>query len=433
MEIVHAGWVLPIEPWAVLADTAVAIDGAIITAVGPLAQLQERFPAARVTHLPDHVLLPGLVNAHTHAAMTLLRGFADDVALMAWLQDRIWPTEGRWVDPGFVADGTLLAAAEMLAGGVTTFADMYFYPRAAIEASARAGTRIVSGQIVLDAPTQYASGGDDYLHQATAVIADHASEDLVHFSLAPHAPYTVSDDLLTRVGELSAEWDLPLNIHVHETRDEIEQSLQQYGERPLARMDRLGVVNERLFAAHAVHLSDDEIALLAQRGSALAHCPTSNLKLASGVARLADWLASGIRVGFGTDGAASNNSLDLLADMRLASLLAKGSTGDATSVPARAALTAATLGGADAMGLGSLIGSIEVGKQADLIAFDLTSFDLAPMYDVTSHVVNVCDRRQISDVWVGGRRRVAGGEFVDLDRQELRHLAGQWRERISSG
>lgn len=431
MELLHARWVLPIEPWDVLDDAAVVVDGQQIVAVGPAAELRAAHPQAAVTSLPHHVLMPGLVNAHTHAAMTLLRGFADDVALMTWLRERIWPVEGRWADPQFVHDGTLLAAAEMLTGGVTSFADMYFHPRAAIEACRTAGIRIMSGQIVLNAATSYGDGPDDYLTKAAEVISDHRDAPLVHFSLAPHAPYTVSDDVLVRVGQLCQDWDVPMNIHVHETRDEVEEGLAEYGVRPLARMDALGVVNHRLFAAHAVHLTDDEIALLAQRGASLAHCPTSNLKLASGVARLADWLAAGIRVGVGTDGAASNNRLDVLADMRLASLLAKGTTADASAVPAPAALRAATLGGASAMGLQDLIGSLTPGKQADVVALDLSRFDLAPVYDVASHVVNVCGRREVSDVWVAGSRRVAGGSLVDLEPSELTSTARGWQERIA--
>lgn len=431
MELLHPRWVLPIEPWAVLEDTGVLIDEDRIAAVGPVAELRRLHPTATVTSLPDHVLMPGLVNAHTHAAMTLLRGFADDVALMTWLRERIWPVEGRWANPAFVADGTLLAAAEMLSGGVTSFADMYFHPRAAIEACRTAGIRIMSGQIVLNAPTAYGSGPDDYVRKAGEVIAEYSDAPLVHFSLAPHAPYTVSDDVLARVGQLCHDWDVPMNIHVHETRDEVEQGLAEYGVRPLARMDSLGVVDHRLFAAHAVHLTDDEIALLAERGASLAHCPTSNLKLASGIARLADWLAAGIRVGVGTDGTASNNRLDVLADMRLASLLAKGTTGDASAVTAPAALRAATFGGASAMGLESLIGSVTPGKQADLVALDLSGFDIAPMYDVASHVVNACGRSEVTDVWVAGRRRVSGGALVDLDPAELASTAGSWRDRIA--
>lgn len=430
MEIIEAQWVLPVEPWTVIEHGAVAIEGGRIADVGPASEVRARNPQARVRALPDAVLLPGLVNAHTHAAMTLLRGFADDVALMTWLNDRIWPAESRWVDPGFVADGTLLAAAEMLTAGVTTFADMYFFPAAAIDACQRAGIRIMSGQVIVDGATAYGSGADDYLQKAQEIVTAYRDVPLVHLSVAPHAPYTVCDATLVHAVELAGEWDVPLNIHVHETRDEIEQSLQQYGQRPLARMDRLGAVNHRLLAAHAVHLTADEISLLAERGSALVHCPASNLKLASGMARLADWLAAGIRVGVGTDGPASNNRLDLLSDLRLASLLAKAVSDDAAAVPARQALHTATLGGAQALGMADRIGSLTIGKDADLIAVTLGAWQSQPLYDVASHLVYATPPGAVSDVWVAGRPRVQDGALVDLDPVELAVTARQWGARI---
>ena len=431
MEIIEAQWVLPVEPWTVIENGAVAVEDGRIADVGPAAEVRARNPHATARTLGAVALLPGLVNAHTHAAMTLLRGYADDVPLMSWLNDRIWPAESRWVDPGFVTDGTLLAAAEMLTGGVTTFADMYFFPSAAIEACGQAGIRVMSGQVIVEGATAYGAGPDDYLHKAQEVVAAYRDVPLVHFSVAPHAPYTVSDATLARAVELADQWDVPLNIHVHETRDEIEQSLAQHGERPLARMDRLGAVSDRLLAAHAVHLTDDEIALLAQRGSALVHCPASNLKLASGMARFADWLSAGIRVGVGTDGPASNNRLDLLSDLRLASLLAKAVSNDAAVVPARQALHTATLGGAQALGLADRIGSLTVDKEADMIAVDLGAWQSQPLYDVASHLVYATAPGAVREVWVAGRLRVSDGSLVDLDPAALAATARQWGSRIA--
>ena len=432
IQLLEPRWLLPIEPWSVVEDGAVALEDRRIIALGNRRELREKYPDAHRTVLPDHVLLPGLVNAHTHAAMTLLRGFADDVPLMTWLRQRIWPVEGRWVDPDFVTDGTRLAAAEMLRGGVTCFVDMYFFPAQAIEACLRSGMRILSGQVVVDATTAYANGSADHLQKAARVIEQYRDAPGVHFSLAPHAPYTVSDEVFVSLKVLSEELGIPLHTHLHETVDEVEESITQYGVRPLERLDRLGVVDPHFMAVHAVHLTDDEISLLADRGASAVHCPTSNLKLASGVARFADWLAAGMRVGLGTDGVASNNRLDLLSDMRLASLLAKGSTGDASVVPAQQALWAATLGGANALGLGHLIGSIGVDKSADLIAVDLSDQDLSPMYDVASHLVNCVDRHHVSDVWVAGRQVVRHSELVDEDPAQLRALATTWQERIRS-
>jgi 5-methylthioadenosine/S-adenosylhomocysteine deaminase len=430
VEVIEARWVLPVEPWEVIDDGAVAIDAGEIVTVGPAAQVAAQFPQAPRVRLPEHVLMPGLVNAHTHAAMTLLRGFADDVPLMTWLHERIWPAEGRWVDPQFVADGTRLAAAEMLAGGVTCFSDMYFFPVEAIEAARAAGIRILSGQVVVDATTNYASDAAEHVEKALTVIHDYQGVPGVHLALAPHAPYTVSDEIFAELVGYCEQFDLPLHTHVHETRAEVDQGVAQYGVRPLERLDRLGVVTSRLIAAHAVHLTDAEIALLAERDAAVVHCPASNLKLASGVARLTDWLGSGLRVGFGTDGVASNNRLDLLDDVRLASLLAKGTSGDAAAVPARQALHTATLGGARAIGLGDSIGSLSAGKAADLIALDLGGFEVAPLYDVASHVVYCAQRQHVTDVWVAGRRLKDDGQLVREDPHELAALARRWQQRI---
>lgn len=430
VEVIEARWVLPIEPWQVLEHAGVAVGDGRIVAVAPQSQLRKSYPDAPRIVLADHVLMPGLINAHTHAAMTLLRGYADDVALMTWLRERIWPTESRWVDPQFVTDGTRLAAAEMVAGGVTCFSDMYFFPASAITAASDAGIRIMAGQVVVEADTPYARGAADHLRKAVSVIEQHRGLPEVHLCLAPHAPYTVSDATFGRLQALAEHLDVPVHTHLHETADEVAQGVAEHGVRPLARLDRLGIVGPRLIGAHAVHLTDDEIALLAEREAALVHCPVSNLKLASGVARFADWLGSGLRVGLGTDGVASNNRLDLLGDMRIAALLAKGSTGDAAAVPAAQALHTATLGAAGALGLSGLIGSLTVGKAADLVAVDMSRSELAPVYDVVSHLVHCAERQDVTDVWVAGRRLKEAGALTREDPAELRALADSWRSRI---
>ena len=429
-EVVEAGWVLPVRPWSVLEDAAVAVADGRIVAVGSAAELRRSHPDAPRLRRPGHVLLPGLVNAHTHAAMSLLRGFADDVPLMTWLHERIWPAEARWVDEQFVADGTRLAAAEMLRGGVTSFGDMYFFPVAGIEAARAMGIRIVSGQVVVDGPTAYGSGPRAYLRKAAQVVGEYRGVEGVHIAVSPHAPYTVSDGTFRDVVAFAEEHDVGIHTHLHETAAEVREGVDRFGTRPLARLDALGVLGPRLVAAHAVHLDDAEIGLLAQRGAALVHCPTSNAKLASGIARLADWLAAGLTVGLGTDGAASNNTLDVLGEMRLAALLAKGATGDASAVPAAAAVTMATLGGAAALGLGSVVGSLEPGKAADMIMVDLSGPDTAPVYDPVSHLVYAAGRQHVSDVWVAGRRRVADGQL--LNSEDVGRTAGVWARRIAA-
>jgi 5-methylthioadenosine/S-adenosylhomocysteine deaminase len=315
---------------------------------------------------------------------------------------------------------------------VTTFADMYFFPVAALDVCQQAGIRILSGQVVVDAPTNYANGADEHIAKALSVVQQFADAPLVHLSLAPHAPYTVSDDVFVRLVEICEELDLPLHTHLHETVAEVEESVTQYGVRPVARLDRLGVISPRFMAAHAVHLDDDEIALIAAKGASLVHCPTSNLKLASGIARPSQWLRHGIPTGVGTDGVASNNRLDLMSDMRLASLLAKGSTGDASVLSAREALHMATLSGAQALGLDTEIGSLEPGKSADLVALDLSDHRALPVYDVVSHLVNCLGRDDVTDVWVAGQCRVAARELTADDPEELRTLALAWQERIAA-
>lgn len=430
-ELIEARWVLPVEPWRVIDHGAVAVRDGAVVAVGPAAELAPRVAASRVTSLPHHALLPGLVNAHAHAGMTLLRGYADDLPLMRWLQERVWPAEARWVAPDFVRDGTRLACAEMLRGGVTTFSDMYFFPEAAIGAAQRAGIRMAAGLVVLEFATAYARDAAGYLHAGLAVRDNWLGAPNLHFTLAPHAPYTVADATFAQVATYAAQLDLRVHIHIHETRDEIEQGLAQTGERPLARLKRLGLLGPEFIGVHAVHLSDAEIALLAEHGASLVHCPVSNLKLGSGIARPADWLAAGINVGLGSDSVVSNNRHDLFAEMRMAALLAKGASGDAAAMPAQQALHAATLGGARALGLGHVTGSLETGKAADMVAVDLAGADSQPLYDPVSQLVYCAGREQVSDVWVAGERRVAAGCLLTDDEAELRALAADWRLRIA--
>lgn len=431
--LITARWVLPMAPArTVLEDHAVAVKGGRIVAVLPAAEARARYEAAQEYDLREHALMPGLVNLHTHAAMTLMRGLADDLALMTWLNDHIWPAEGRHVCEEFVYDGTRLAAAEMLRGGVTCANDMYFFPRAAARAFLDAGMRAALGMIVIEFPTAYASDAQDYLEKGLALRDDLKHEPLLSFCLAPHAPYTVSDATFARIATYAGELDVPVHIHVHETADEIAGSLKEHGKRPLARLDGLGLVGPNLIAVHAVHLQPDEIALLARNGCHVAHCPASNLKLASGLAPAAALAAAGVNMGLGTDSAASNNRLDLFSEIRLAALLAKGASGDATAWPAWQALEAATLGGARALGLEAGIGSLAAGKRADIAAVRLSDLELAPCYDVVSHLVYAAGREHVSHVWVDGALKVDEHALTDTDVQELRGRAGAWRNRIAS-
>ena len=431
--LIEARWVLPVEPArAILPDHAVAIAGGRIHAVLPAAEARARFSPQRHVVLGEHALIPGLINLHTHAAMTLMRGLADDVALMDWLKSHIWPAEMRHVSDEFVYDGTRLACAEMLRGGITCFNDMYFFPRAVALAARAAGMRAALGLIVIEFPSPYASDAQDYLNKGLALRDELRGEPLFRFCLAPHAPYTVSDQSLRQIATFADELDLPVHMHVHETRDEIEQSLHSHALRPLHRLGELGLLGPGFIAVHAIHLERNEIELLARHGCHVAHCPSSNLKLASGLAPIAALLAAGINVGLGTDGAASNNRLDVFAEMRLAALLAKGTSGDATALPAWQALELATLRPARALGMDDIIGSIIPGKCADITAVRFSGLELAPCYDPLSHLVYVSGREHVSHVWVDGKLLVDNGNLTTVDIGEVNARAAYWHDRIIS-
>jgi 5-methylthioadenosine/S-adenosylhomocysteine deaminase len=430
--LICAAHVVPVAPRGALADYAVAIREGRIVALLPAATALQRFEARTVVRLERHVLIPGFVNLHCHAAMTLMRGLADDRPLMAWLQEHIWPTEARHVSDEFVHDGSLLAMAEMLRGGITCVNDMYFFPEATARAALRAGMRTALGMLAIEFPSNYAPNAAGYLQKGLATRQAYAGEPLLTFTLAPHAPYTVADEMLKRMAVLAEELEVPVHMHVHETAGEIEQGIAQYGMRPFERMRRLGLVGPRLIAVHAVHLDDVELDIMAREGVNVAHCPSSNLKLASGIARVADMKLRGIRVGVGTDGAASNNRLDVMTEMRTAALLAKVSSGDASRVKAIEALEMATLEGAIALGLDDHIGSITAGKWADLTAVEFSSVETLPCFDPVSHLVYAAGRENVSHVWVAGSARLVERRLTSLDEQDLRDKANWWQKRLAS-
>ncbi|MDQ5910118.1 MAG: 5-methylthioadenosine/S-adenosylhomocysteine deaminase [Pseudomonadota bacterium] len=431
--LLKARWIVPVEPEGqVLEHHALVIQDGRILALLPQAEAATRYPAATCVNLERHVLMPGLVNAHTHASMTLLRGLADDLPLMTWLQDHIWPAEARWVNPDFVRDGTRLAMAEMLRGGVTCFNDMYFFPEIAAAAAREAGMRACLGLIVLDFPTAYARDRDDYLAKGLALHEALKSEPLLHTAFAPHAPYTVSAPTLERIGRLAADLNLPVHIHVHETVAEVAQFVAEHGCRPLERLEQLGLLSPHLLAVHMTQLEPAEIERVAQAGAHVAHCPESNLKLASGFCPVARLDAAGVNVAIGTDGAASNNDLDLFGEMRLTALLGKSMAGDAAVLPAARVLSMATIHGARALGLAAEIGSLEPGKSADVIAVDLSAPETEPVYHPLSTLVYAASRHQVSDVWVAGRRLLADRQLTTLDVAEIVQRARSWREQIAA-
>ena len=431
--LIEAGWVVPVQPHGVvLEDHAVAISDGVIVDVLPIAQARTRYRAARTVSRPEGALLPGLVNAHTHNPMTLLRGVADDLPLMEWLQGHIWPVEAEVIGPEFVADGVSLAIAEMLRGGTTCANENYFFPDVQAATYKRHGFRARVGLPVIDFPTAWAATDDEYFDRAVEVHDQWRDDPLVSMAFVPHAPYTVSDASFERIRMLADQLDIPVHLHTHETAHEVEESLQKHGQRPLARLDRLGLVNDRLIAVHMTALTDAEIELCAQRGVSVVHCPESNLKLASGFCPVGKLEKAGVNIAIGTDGAASNNDLDMFGETRTAAQLAKAVAGDAAAFSAASALRAATLGGARAMGLDHAIGSIEIGKQADLACVDLGQLETQPLHNVISQLVYATGRHQVSDVWIAGVAKLSQRQLSGFDVDALIANARQWRQRIAS-
>lgn len=429
---IDAGIIVPVRPArAILDDHTVLVRNGCIEAIVPTAATLDIDVRERVS-LPDHLLMPGLVNLHTHAAMTLMRGLSDDLPLMRWLQEHIWPAEAKFVSDAFVETGTRLACAEMLRGGITCFNDMYFFPEAAARAVLQAGMRASLGMIAIEFPTAYATDAQDYLARGIATRDALRGEPLLSFCFAPHAPYTVSDDTFARIRTYAQQLDTPVHVHLHETRQEIADSEARYGMRPIERLDRLGLIGAETIAVHAVHLDDRDIETLARRGAHVAHCPSSNLKLASGFAPIARLAAAGVNLGLGTDSAASNNRLDLFAELRLACLLAKAVSGSAEAVPAFEAIEMATLGGARALGLDSRIGSLEPGKAADIIALDLSAIELQPCYDPVSHLAYAVGREQVTDAWIAGRRCLKDRRLETIDVNMLSADVASWRSLLSA-
>ena len=427
---VDARWIVPIVPASALSNHSLLIDGGRIVAVCATSDVQRHYAAREQVTLPSHVLMPGLVNAHVHGAMTLMRGIADDLALEPWLQEHIWPREARVLGADFVRDGTLIASAEMLRGGVTCCNDMYFFPDAAATAYHASGMRAMLGLAVVDFPTPYAADADACLRAGLAARDAWKGETRLRFSLAPHAPYTVGDESWAKIVMYASQLDLPIQTHLLEAANERAQSVAAYGMSPLQRLDRIGATGPGFIAIHGVQLDGGDIELLATQSCHVVHCPTSNLKLANSIAPVTALKARGVNVALGTDGAASNNRLDVFGEARLASLLAKTATGDAAALAAGAALRMATLDGAAALGLDDEIGSLEAGKAADVIAVDLGAVEHAPCYDPISHLVHVTGRDQVSDVWVGGERLVADRELTRIDARDLAARARYWQERL---
>jgi 5-methylthioadenosine/S-adenosylhomocysteine deaminase len=430
--LIHAGWVIPVDTaQSIHKAYSLAINDGNILDLLPTSEAREKYAALDEQVLTNHAIIPGLINSHTHAAMSLFRGLADDLPLMDWLNNHIWPAEQRWVSAEFVREGTQLAIAEMLRGGTTCFNDMYFFPDRVAEAAIECSMRAVIGLILIDFPTVWAKDADEYILKGEQVFDKFRHNPLISACFAPHAPYTVSDQPLQRVSMIAEEINVPIHMHVHETEDEVKQSLEQHGKRPLQRLQDLGLINERLLAVHMTQLQDNEIELVSRYGVSVLHCPESNLKLASGFCPVADLINAGVNVALGTDGAASNNDLDMLGEMRTAALLGKGVAGNSCALPAYTVLEMATIRGAKALGIADKIGSLEAGKAADLVAIDLSELETTPLFNPVSQVVYSADRHQVTDVWVAGKQLLKERELMTINQDAIMAMASDWQNKIT--
>jgi len=433
--ILKPDWIVTVNAdFEVLQDYAVVVAGNRIESLTSVDEIEQLpgYAQAQIVELKGRVLMPGLVNSHTHAPMSLLRGNADDLPLMEWLGEHIWPAEAKWVDAAFCVDGFRLAAAEMIRSGTTCMNDMYFFADEVARCAQQIGMRVVIGLIVLEFPTVWAQNAKEYLHKALAVHDEARGYNLVDSAFAPHAPYTVADESLRQIAMYSNELDVPVHTHLHETAAEVAEAEQKTGMRPLQRLDQLNLLNPSLIAVHMTDLNEFEIERIAEAGVHVVHCPESNLKLASGICPVARLLDKGVNVCLGTDGAASNNDLDMFGEMRSAALLAKGSSGDASACNARQTIEMATINGARALGMADRIGSIEVGKLADLVAVDMNCLNTQPLYDPVSQLVYAAASRQVSDVWIDGVEQLRDFEFCQLDEGRIIASAESWAQKIRS-
>lgn len=429
--LIHARWIIPVEPdQFVYEHHSLAINEGKIIDILETNQSKEKYSATTTRELNEHALIPGLVNCHTHAAMSLFRGLADDLPLMDWLNNYIWPAESKWVDEDFVRDGTRHAIAEMISSGTTCFNDMYFFPDQTAEVAVETGIRATVGLILIDFPTAWADKPQTYIDKGLAVRDKFKHNQLITTTFAPHAPYTVSDEPLKHISTLAEELDIPIHMHVHETDDEIKHSQENYQLRPLQRLEQLGLLSERLLAVHMTHLTDEEIQQVAKYKLNVLHCPESNLKLASGFCPITKLAMREVNIALGTDGAASNNDLDMLGELKTAALLAKGISADSTAIPASTALRMATLNGARALGLDDKTGSLEKGKQADIVAINLDCIETQPLYDPISQIVYAASHKQVSDVWVAGNALLNNYQLTTIDAEQSMKTVKEWRDKI---
>ena len=432
--IIHARWIIPVVPDSVTYENhALVVDDGKIIEILPITISEQKYQPITLEKLNQHVLIPGLINSHTHSSMSLMRGIADDLPLMDWLQNHIWPLEQKWVGEAYVRDGADLAIAEMIRGGTTCFNDMYFFPEVIAQQAILHGIRASIGLILIEFPSAWAENSEAYLEKGLALHEQVRHESLLTTPFAPHAPYTVSDQSLIKIRTLADELELPIHMHVHETLHEVEEQQKNTDQTPLQRLHQLGLLSPSFMAVHMTQLSEQEINLIAETGTHIIHCPESNLKLASGFCPVAKCIKSGINVAIGTDGAASNNDLDMFGEMRTAALLAKGVANDASAVPAMTALKMATINGAKALGIEQKTGSLSIGKSADVIAINLDQLETQPLFEPVSQIVYAASRQQVTDVWVAGKQLLKQRNLTTININDLKLKIAEWQQRLKTG
>ncbi len=431
--LIHAKWIIPCDTQqTVLENHALAIHAGKIIAILTSAEALKKYDAKTSATYKDHAVMPGLVNSHTHLAMNIFRGLADDMALMDWLTQHIWPAEGKWVSHDLVYDASLLAMSEMIRCGTTCFNDMYFFPEATAEATIVAGVRGFIGMTIINVPTAWAKNYDEYFAKSLDFYHQYKNHERITPTLAPQGVYTVTEKELVKVKALADEYDLRVNIHAQETTSDIAGAIKLNNKRPLQCLYDIGLVTPKLLAIHMTQLDERDLEILQECKPNIVHCPESNMKLASGVCPVEKLSSLGINVALGTDGAASNNDLDMISEMRSAAFLAKLSTQNPEALPAAKALQLATRNGAKALGCDHLTGSLRPGLAADFIAINLNEIETQPLYHPISQIVYASSRQQVTDVWVAGKQLMKNRELLTLDEKEILKKAQIWREKIKS-
>ncbi len=409
---------------------SIVLEDGVIHDILPTENMEKRYARIEMTNLPNHLLTAGFVNAHLHSAMTLFRGYADDLSLSEWLNQHIWPAEAKFVNQEFVRDGTTLAVAEMIANGTTCAADTYFFPEVSAKVFEENYFRAQVGIPVLQFANAWATSEEEHITKGLKFYESTRESSLISVAFSPHAPYTVTDAGFQQVLELSEDLSIPIHLHLHETKQEVETGLLEDGRRPYKRIEELGLLKANLQTVHMTELNEEEIQSLYSNQIHVVHCPESNMKLASGICPVHELIANGINVALGTDGAASNNDLDLLAEARSAAFLSKVTSGYPSSIRAEEALSMATINGARLMGLEEKIGSLEIGKCADMIAVDLSGISFQPIYNPISQLIYAANGQNVTHSWINGECLYEDKKFTRLNLLTLRRRVESWQGKL---